>query len=167
MSNKIQMLVVDDEIDFLDTIALRLQLRGFEVSKAPNGSTALELAQKQKFDIALLDLKMPGMDGMEVLEKLKENHNYLEVIILTAHGSVQSAFETSKLGACEFVTKPYDFEDLIIKIRQAYERRLKAKFANDQELYDMILKKSESIPLAAESSLDLLDELRKLDNDDK
>jgi DNA-binding NtrC family response regulator len=167
MAENIKILVVDDEIDFLDTIAVRLQMRGFEVTKAPDGETALRAAETNKFDIALLDLKMPGLDGFQVLEKLKEKHDHLEVIILTAHGSVESAFTTSKQGAYDFMTKPYDFDELIIKIRQAYEKRLKKKFSNNKELFDKILNLSSGIPLGAESSLDLLEQLKKYDDHHK
>jgi DNA-binding NtrC family response regulator len=110
---------------------------------------------------------MPGLDGFQVLDKLKEKHDHLEVIILTAHGSVESAFTTSKHGAYDFMTKPYDFDELIIKIRQAYEKRLKKKHANNKELFELILSLSTNIPLGAESSLDLLEQLKEYDDHEK
>lgn len=164
MSSKIQLLIVDDEIDFLDTIATRMEMRGFEVAKASSGEAALEATKAKKYDIALLDLKMPGLDGTEVLKVLKRDHKYIEVIILTAHGSVEAAFDTTKLGAFGFMTKPYDFEQLIVKIKDAYEARLKKKFENDNEKLNELLNRIQDIPLGAESSLDMLDEMRKLDD---
>ena len=169
MSEKIQLLIVDDEIDFLNTIAQRMEMRGFDVTKASNGAEAIEATKTKKYDIALLDLKMPGLNGIEVLEILKKEHKYLEVIILTAHGSIDSAFDTSKLGAFGFLTKPYEFENLIEIIMQAYKKRLLKKFESDKDKYDELLEKA-MIPseiTSAESSLDMLMELKKLDNEDK
>ena len=164
MENKIQLLIVDDEIDFLDTITKRMQLRGFEVTKASSGQAAIDAVNKMKFDIALLDLKMPGLDGFEVLRILKQEHKYIEVIILTAHGSIDAAFDTSKLGAYSFLTKPFDFEQLINTIKNAYEERLKKKLSVNSELFNQLLNKSKDIPLGAESALDMLEELKKLDD---
>ena len=80
MSDKIKLLIVDDEIKFLDSVARRLEMRDFDVTKASSGELAVEAASSGKFDLALLDLKMPGMDGKQVLEILKKEHKYLEVI---------------------------------------------------------------------------------------
>ncbi|MFH1052300.1 MAG: response regulator [bacterium] len=167
MENNIQLLIVDDEADFLDTIASRMEMRGFDVTKAYNGNQALEAVKMKKYDIALLDLKMPGIDGFEVLKVLKKEHKYIEVIILTAHGSVESAFDTSKLGAYGFLTKPYDFDELINTIKDAYELRLKKKFENNADYLNVILDKISELPLGTESSLDMLEELSKLDNSEK
>jgi len=167
MENKIQLLIVDDEVDFLDTIAQRMEMRGFDVTKAYNGNEALQAVKEKKYDIALLDLKMPGLDGFEVLKVLKTEHKYIEVIILTAHGSIESAFDTSKLGAFGFITKPYDFDELIKTIKEAYELRLKKKFENDSEHLGKILDKISELPLNTESYLDMLEDLRKLDNSEK
>ena len=167
MENKIKLLIIDDEADFLDTIASRMEMRGFEVTKAYNGEQALKAVKKKKYDIALLDLKMPGLDGYDVLKVLKSEHKYIEVIILTAHGSIESAFDTSKLGAFSFLTKPYDFDELIKTIKEAYEVRLKKKFENDAEHLGKIIDKISELPLGTENYLDMLDELKKLDNSDK
>ena len=83
MSEKIKLLIVDDEVQFLNALAQRLEIRGFHVTKATNGAEALQAARSDKFDLALLDLKMPGLDGKEVLQLLKKEHKHLEVIILT------------------------------------------------------------------------------------
>ena len=162
MENKIKLLIVDDEVQFLDSIAERLELRDFDVTKASRGAEALEIADKQKFDLALLDLKMPGMDGRELLEILKREHKYLEVIMLTGHGSLESAVECTKLGAFGYLPKPYELEELLQVLKDAYEARLKKKFENDQ------IRKQKIIALATGSSpLAILRALRKLDDDDK
>ena len=103
MTGKIKLLIVDDEVQFLNSIAQRLELRGFEVAKAVNGLEAVDITRREKFDLALLDLKMPGMDGREVLEILKKEHKFLEVIILTGHGSFESAVECTRLGAYSYL----------------------------------------------------------------
>lgn len=162
MTDNIKLLIVDDEVKFLDSIAQRLELRGFDVTKAKSGLEAIEAAKTGKFDLALLDLKMPGMDGTQVLEILKKEHKYLEVIILTGHGSVDSAVECTKLGAFSYLPKPYELEMLLEKLKEAFQERLRKKFETDQARMDKIAK------LAAGSSpLGILRELRKLDDEVK
>ncbi len=162
MSNKIRLLIADDEIKFLNSIAQRLELRDFDVTKAGSGAEAVEAARKGKFDLALLDLKMPGMDGKQVLEILKQEHKFLEVIILTGHGSVDSAVECTKLGAFGYLPKPYELEKLLEVLKQAYEARLRRKFESDQVRMEKLQK------LAMGSSpLMILREMQKLDDDQK
>ncbi len=162
MSNKIKLLIVDDEVKFLDSIARRLELRDFDVIKATDGQQAIEAARTGKFDLALLDLKMPGMDGKQVLEILKKEHKYLEVIILTGHGSVDSAVECTKLGAFGYLPKPYELENLLDVLKEAYETRLKKKFDSDQARIEQIMRMA-----TGSSALGILRELRKLDNEEK
>lgn len=162
MTDKIKLLIVDDEVKFLDSIAKRLEMRGLEVTKASNGQQAVEAARKQKFDLALLDLKMPGMDGKQVLEILKKEHKYIEVIILTGHGSLESAVECTKLGAYGYLPKPYELENLLEILKEAYEARLKKKFESDQVKMDKIMQ------LATGSSpLGILRALQELDDEEK
>jgi len=158
----IKLLIVDDEIKFLDSIAQRLEMRDFDVTKATNGADALEIARSQKFDLALLDLKMPGMDGQQVLEILKKEHKFLEVIILTGHGSLDSAVECTRLGAFDYLPKPYELEKLLEKLQKAYESRLQKKFEADQERMKKISKATEG-----SSALEILRELRRLDDEEK
>ena len=162
MSDKIRLLIVDDEVKFLNSIAQRLEMRGFEVTKATNGVEAISAARKGGFDVALLDLKMPGMDGKQVLELLKAEHKFLEVIILTGHGSLESAVECTKLGAFGYLPKPYELEKLLDTLKQAYQTRLKKKFEGDQARMEKIAQ------LATGSSpLAILRELQKLDDEEK
>lgn len=160
MEKAINLLIVDDETRFLEAIAKRLRKRGFDVKTAANGADAIELARSQQFDLALLDLKMPGMGGAEVLRRLKEEHRFLEVIILTGHGSLESAVELTKVGAFGYLPKPYELEKLIEILRAAYEARLKNKFAADEEKMVQI-----SLIANVEGPLGILRKLRELDDD--
>jgi DNA-binding NtrC family response regulator len=159
MENVIRLLIVDDETRFLKAIAQRLTKRGFDVRTATNGPDAIALAKKEKFDIALLDLKMPGMDGGQVLRLLKEEHEFLEAIILTGHGSLESAVELTKIGAFSYLPKPYELEKLIEVLKDAYEARLKKKFEADQKKLERIMAAAEG-----ESALGILRKLRELDD---
>lgn len=162
MSDKIKLLIVDDEVKFLNSISQRLEMRGFEVTKASDGQEAIIKAHSEKFDVALLDLKMPGLDGKQVLEILKKEHKYLEVIILTGHGSFESAAECTKLGAFGYLPKPYELEKLLEVLKSAYEARMKKKFESD-------LNKMEKLMMIATgtSPLGILQEMKKLDDEEK
>ena len=162
MDEKIRLLIVDDEVAFLDSIAKRLELRDFEVARATNGKDALEAADQQKFDLALVDLKMPGMDGRELLARLKASHKYLEVIILTGHGSLESAVECTKLGAYGYLPKPYELEQLIELLKEAYQVRMEKKFERDQQRMELIRQIA-----IGDSALGIMRRLRNLDDDEK
>lgn len=162
MQDAIKLLIVDDETRFLNAIALRLGKRGFDVRTAERGEDAIQIARSEKFDIALLDLKMPGMDGGEVLRILKQEHAFLEAIILTGHGSLESAVELTKLGAFSYLPKPYELDKLIEVLREAYQARLKKKFASDQAKMEQIMSLAEG-----ESPLGILRRLRELDDSRK
>ena len=162
MSDKIRLLLVDDEEQFLESIAKRLEMRDFDVRTATRGAQAVEIARKEKFDLALLDLKMPGMDGRQVLEILKQEHKHIEVIILTGHGSVDSAIDCTKLGAFGYLPKPYELEKLLDTLQQAYQVRMEKKFKANQERMDKIAKLA-----TGSSALAILRELKKLDDEEK
>jgi len=158
----IKLLIVDDETRFLEAIARRLKTRGFDVQTATNGADAVKLAQTDKFDLALLDLKMPGMDGGEVLKILKRDHEFLEAIILTGHGSLESAVELTKVGAFSYLPKPYELDKLIDVLKDAYHARLEKKFQADQVKMDEILESAKG-----ESPLGILKRLKALDDNRK
>lgn len=162
MPDKIRLLIVDDEVQFLESIARRLTLRGFDVAQACNGRQAIEAARSAKFDLALLDLKMPGLDGKQVLETLKREHKFLEIIILTGHGSLTSAVECTKLGAFDYLPKPYELDKLLEVLREAYESRLTKKFEADQARMEKIAQLAKG-----HSALGILRALRELDDDVK
>ncbi len=178
MSDAIRLLVVDDEVDFLTTISERLSAREFDVTGVSSGPEAIEAARGGGFDLALVDLMMPGMDGIELLQVLRENHQYLEVIILTAFGSIATAVECTRLGAFDYLAKPCELDTILEKLRAAYAHRLKKKFAEDRERYRQIEEIVESGPMALwqgarekmkhrPSLLSVFRELRRLDDSKK
>jgi len=114
--------MVDDEREFLQAVGPGLVRRGFEVTLAESGVRALELLASRSFDVVVLDVKMPGVDGVEVFRQVKARHPELPVIMLTGHGSIQQAFETSREGVQEYLTKPCDVETLAQVVREAVER---------------------------------------------
>ena len=160
--NKIRLLMVDDEAKFLQSISSRLALQNIDVVTASNGKEAIASAEKGLFDVAVVDFKMPGMDGTQVLKILKERHKYLEIIILTGHATVDSAVECTRLGAFQYLEKPYAFEKLVETIKDAYEARLKKKFEHNMKRYQEIQKLSLSA-----SPLGILKALARLDNEEK
>ncbi len=146
----------------MEAIAKRLRKRGFDVCAVSSGPEAIEIARKEKFDIAVLDLKMPEMDGGEVLKVLKEEHKFLEAIILTGHGSLESAVELTKRGAFGYLPKPYELEKLVETLKDAYETRLRKKFAADQQKLDTIMELA-----TGESPLSILRKLKDLDDEER
>lgn len=159
---KIKLLLVDDEINFLQPIAERLSLKDFDVIAASNGKEAVASAENDLFDVAVVDFQMPGMDGTQVLKTLKERHRYLEIIMLTGHATIESAVECTKLGAFKYLEKPYSFEKLVEAIQEAYEARLRKKFEHNQKRMEEIKKLS-----LRESPLGLLRALAHLDDGEK
>ncbi|MEJ2724814.1 MAG: response regulator [Deltaproteobacteria bacterium] len=160
--NKIRLLIVDDDEKFLNTIAERLGLKDFDVTTASEGTQAIKAAKKAKFDLAILDLKMPGMDGMELLRLLKQKHRFLEIIILTGYASIDSAVECTKLGAFGYLEKPYDFKKLLEMLKKAYEARLRKKFEHDKKRMEEI-----SFLAMGSSPMGILRSLRRLDDEEK
>jgi DNA-binding NtrC family response regulator len=118
-----RVLLVDDEELFLTALAQRMAKRGYDVATAENGSVALELAAARNFHVIVLDLAMPGIDGIETLKKLRAVDPDLQIILLTGHATVSAGVEAMKLGAMDFLQKPADFKDLLAKIEEAGARR--------------------------------------------
>jgi DNA-binding response OmpR family regulator len=121
---KFKLMVVDDEVDFLETIVKRLQARGIDATGVESGYQALEVLDQRSPDVIILDVKMPGMDGIETLRKIKKKKPLTEVIMLTGHASVESGIQGMQLGAFDYVMKPTALDELLEKVRQAYERKL-------------------------------------------
>ena len=119
----LRVLVVDDEADFLETIVLRLQRRKIDATGVDGGKKALEIVENERFDVVVLDFLMPGIDGIETLKLLKKRKPFIEVIILTGHGSVESGLQGMQFGAFDYIMKPADLDELLEKIQQAYERK--------------------------------------------
>jgi len=120
--DSIRVLLVDDEEIFREMTAETLTAKGFEVSTAADASQALEQLNTRFFDVVLLDVRMPGMDGLELLKKLNEERPTQQVIILTGNATVSTAIEAMKLGAFDFLTKPAKLDDLMMTIQRAAER---------------------------------------------
>ncbi|MFH1241384.1 MAG: response regulator [Pseudomonadota bacterium] len=122
---EIRLLIVDDEDAFRRTIAKRLKKRGIFAEEAANGQECLSILEKGPMDVVVLDIKMPGMNGIEVLRRLKERYPKTEVILLTGHASTQDGVEGIKSGAFDYLGKPIELEHLWSKIKQAHEKILR------------------------------------------
>ena len=129
----IRLLLVDDEEGYVNVLANRMALRGVSVSKAYSGSEAVRILRKNDFDVAVLDLKMEDMDGIEVLKIFKTMDPELMVIMLTGHGSAQAASDGISMGAYDYLTKPCDFKELLEKVRKAYLERKRIKKDSTQK----------------------------------
>lgn len=118
-----KVLLVDDEVPFVDTMIKRLTKRNLEVLPAYAGEESLKkLAENKRVEVVVLDVKMPGMDGVETLKKIKQKYPRIEVIMLTGHATADSAVEGLKSGATDYLQKPTSIEDLIAKAEQAFAR---------------------------------------------
>jgi DNA-binding NtrC family response regulator len=126
-TRNIDLLVVDDDDEFRSAMVRRFAARGFRVQEAPSAEIALDLGSRREFDVAVFDMMMPGMSGLELLEKFKAVHPDCEVILLTGQGTIESAVRAIKLGAFDFLTKPFPLKDLEAHIEKAYDRRALCK----------------------------------------
>ena len=122
---EIRVLLVDDEKDFVETLAQRLEVRDFDVKTSFSGDEALNFVQEHDFDVIVLDVLMPGKDGIETLREIKSIKPLIPVIMLTGHATVETAIEGMKLGAYDYLIKPTETADLVDKITKAY--KLKAE----------------------------------------
>ncbi len=173
--DSVRILVVDDEAGMRDMLALELRGRGYQVSLAENGDEALALVRRQRFDLVVTDMQMPGMDGNMLLEQIKKIEPRLEVIIMTGYGTVEVAVTAMKNGAFDFILKPFHLEELNAKIEKALEKKdLKMLVALYEasnvifstieldKLLKIILEMLQNVLGADEGSIMLLDESRKL-----
>ncbi len=119
----IEILIVDDERDFVDMLGLRLADAGHRVRAAYDGDAGLAAVDEAEPDVVILDIRMPGKDGITVLKLLKAAHPIVEVILLTGHGTIDSAVEGLKTGAFDYVQKPADFDELLAKLEAARARK--------------------------------------------
>lgn len=142
MENKLhaQVLLVDDEEEFLKTLSQRLEMRGLKVTGATRGEEAVDLADKQTFDAIVIDLAMPGMDGLETLKRIKESHPEAEIIMLSGQGTVKTSIEAMKLGAEDFLEKPVDMQELLKKIKEMKSKRVLVLQKQSMDEVERILK---------------------------
>jgi len=120
---KTRVLIVDDEQEFVQALAERLTIRDYDVETSLSGKDAVDKITHYNFDVVILDVRMPGMDGVDVLGEIKRIKPLTEVIMLTGNATVETAIEGMKLGAYDYLMKPCETEDLIEKINKAYSKK--------------------------------------------
>jgi len=118
-----RILLVDDETVFANNMSKLLTRRGYQVTAVNSGDEALRALMDTPFDVMVLDLKMPGMDGIATMHEMKKLGLFTEVLILTGHGSIDTALEAIQIGAYDYVTKPCEIAELVSKIEAAFERK--------------------------------------------
>jgi len=118
-----KILLVDDEIVFTQNMSKLLSNRGYRVTSVNSGDNAIKALEKENFDVVVLDLKMPGMDGITTLKEIKKLDLFTETLILTGHGSIDTALEAIKMGAYDYLTKPCEIDELVAKIEGAWGRK--------------------------------------------
>lgn len=124
MMSDINLLLVDDEKPFVETMTKRLEKRNFKVQSIFNGQDALKLlGENPHLEVVILDVKMPGMDGIETLQEIRQKFPLVEVIMLTGHATVETAIQGMKLGAYDYLMKPCDMNELIAKVEQAASKK--------------------------------------------
>lgn len=116
-------LIVDDEEDFLNTLGKRLEKRNLKVLKANSGEAALAVIRRNPVDVMVLDVRMQGMDGIQVLRAIKEIDPQIEVLMLTGHASVEVAVEGMELGAFDYLMKPLSIDELLFKLQDAFKAK--------------------------------------------
>jgi DNA-binding NtrC family response regulator len=126
-----KIMLVDDEVVFTNNMAKLLTNRGYKVTAVNSGGAAIRALQENAFDVVVLDLKMPGMDGITTLKEIKKLGLFAETLILTGHGSIDSALEAIKLGAYDYLTKPCEIGELVAKIEGAWSKK---ENAGDKEV---------------------------------
>ena len=141
---KIRVLLVDDEEQFVQTLAERLEMRDYDVTTSFSGEDALEKVKGYNFDVIILDVLMPGVDGVETLGEIKKIKPLTEVIMLTGHATVETAIEGMKLGAYDYLIKPCETEELVTKINKARER----KAEQEERIREAKVRQFETSPLS-------------------
>lgn len=129
MSEKqtIRVLLVDDEENLIEYLSKRLLKQGFTVKAAFSGEEAVMVAKEQHFDVAVVDLKMPGIDGVETQRRLKDVQPFLQCIVLTGHGSIESALESGQEDAFTYLLKPVEHDELVAAIEKAYKKKVEVQ----------------------------------------
>lgn len=157
-STHIDLLVVDDDQEFRETVVKRLSRSGFRLQDAPTAEVALGLAERRDFDVAVFDMQMPGMSGLDLLSAFKTKHPDCEVILLTGQGSIETAVEAMRLGAFDYLTKPFPLRDLEVRIEKAYDRHLLRK--ENQQLKTLLARNSPGATMIGKSPA--MQELQRL-----
>lgn len=142
---KTRVLLVDDEEEFVQALSERLKIRDYDVTISLTGEDAIEKIKHYNFDVVILDVLMPRMDGIEALKMIKRMKPLIEVIMLTGHATVETAIEGMKLGAHDYLMKPCETEDLVLKINRAYDK----KTEHEERIREAKVKEIISSPRAA------------------
>lgn len=137
----VRVILIDDEPQFVEVLAERLEARGFSVQTALSGDQGLTKLQEQEADVVILDVQMPGRDGVETLREIKGIKPLVEVIMLTGHATIESGIQGLKLGAYDYLMKPTDTEDLVAKILRAYARKSEQEERIRQAEIDKVIAK--------------------------
>jgi DNA-binding NtrC family response regulator len=140
-----KILLVDDEVVFTKNMSKLLNARGYRVTAVNSGDAAIQELQKQDFDVVVLDLKMPGMDGLATLKEIKKLDLFTQTLILTGHGSIDSALEAIKLGAYDYLTKPCEIDELVAKIEGAWEKKDDAARKDMMEKLQKVVESPKSV----------------------
>lgn len=140
VSSGMNLLVVEDDPDFRETCARWMTRKGHQVSTAAHAQQALELCDRSSFDVAIVDMNMPGLTGLELLERMKSAQVETEVLILTGQGTIESAVNAMKLGACDYLTKPFPLDELEQRCLMAWER---ARLAKENRQLKAIIERSQ------------------------
>jgi len=141
---QLHLLLVDDEKRFLSTTRQLLENRGVVTSTAESGREALRIMEEKIIDVVVLDVKMPEMDGVETLRKIKSRHPLVEVIMLTGHASVDSAVDGMRLGAFDYLLKPCNVDDMLDKVKEAFDK----KQATEEKIQKVNVERMISHPMA-------------------
>ena len=129
MQSNLKILLVDDEEEFVRTLSERLQMRDLHSELALDGEQALQIVHDEEPDVMVLDLKMPGIDGMEVLRRVRKSFPKVQVIILTGHGSEKDEHQARRLGAFAYLKKPVDIEHLVKTLKEAFRNKVQTTMA--------------------------------------
>ena len=140
-----KILLVDDEVVFTNNMSKLLSNRGYRVIAVNSGDAAIRAMQEDDFDVVVLDLKMPGMDGITTLKEIKKLGLFTETLILTGHGSIDTALEAIKLGAYDYLTKPCEIGDLVAKIEGAWEKKDDAQRKDIQDKIQKVVESPSSV----------------------
>jgi DNA-binding NtrC family response regulator len=119
-----KVLLIDDEVDFLENLSERMRVRGMDVSTAQTTDNAIDAVESAEYDAIVLDLQMPGMNGIDMLKVIKERHPEMQVILLTGQATLEAGIEAMKLGAMDFMEKPADINSLTEKIKKAQAKKM-------------------------------------------
>jgi DNA-binding NtrC family response regulator len=156
---RLKVLLVDDEQEFVDSLSERLELRNLETEVAKNGEEALAAVKADVPDVMVLDLRMPGIDGIEVLRRVRKSHPEVAVVVLTGHGTDKDEKEAIKLGASAYLKKPVDVDQLVNVLHRAWNRLKKSKDVVDTMLMAAALAQAGEPDIARDTMKTMMDEL--------